>query len=89
MRSSAASSSLCPPGPKILMPLSGIGLCEAEIITPKSASYALVRYATAGVGRTPTRSASTPSLVTPAITAASSISLLARGSRPTTARRRA
>jgi len=68
--------------PEDLDPLSGIGLCEAEIITPKSASYALVRYATAGVGRTPTRSASTPSLVTPAITAASSISLLARGSRP-------
>ena len=38
MRSSVASSSLCPPGPKILMPLSGIGLCEAEIITPNSAS---------------------------------------------------
>ncbi len=36
--SSVASSSLWPPGPKILMPLSGIGLCDAEIITPKSAS---------------------------------------------------
>ena len=36
--SSVPSSSLCPPGPKILMPLSGIGLCDAEIITPKSAS---------------------------------------------------
>jgi hypothetical protein len=38
IRSSAASSSLWPPGPKILMPLSGIGLCDALIITPKSAS---------------------------------------------------
>ena len=70
---------------KILMPLSGIGLCDAEIITPKSASYAPVRYATAGVGSTPTRSTSAPALVRPATTAASSISPLARGSRPTTA----
>src|SRR5690606_22178449 len=43
------------------------------------------RNATAGVGRTPTRTASAPAEVSPATTAASSISPLARGSRPTTA----
>ena len=44
-----------------------------------------VRNASAGVGTTPTRSTSAPALVRPATTAASSISPLARGSRPTTA----
>src|SRR5262249_49286022 len=43
------------------------------------------RWATAGVGSTPARSTSAPALVSPATTAASSISPLARGSRPTTA----
>ncbi|SLJ18077.1 Uncharacterised protein [Mycobacteroides abscessus subsp. abscessus] len=43
MRSSTASSSLCPPAAKILIPLSGMGLCEAEIITPRHASYRPVR----------------------------------------------
>ena len=38
MQFSTSSSSLCPPGPKILMPLSGIGLYDAEIMTPKVAS---------------------------------------------------
>ncbi|SKY98779.1 Uncharacterised protein [Mycobacteroides abscessus subsp. abscessus] len=38
IRSSTSSSSLCPPAPKNLMPLSGIGLCDAEIITPNVAS---------------------------------------------------
>ena len=52
--SSSASASLCPPRAKNLMPLSGIGLCDAEIITPRSASRAAVRNATAGVGSTPT-----------------------------------
>ena len=67
------------------MPLSGIGLCEAEIITPRSAPSSPVRNATPGVGSTPTRSDVAPALVRPAATAASSISPLARGSRPTTA----
>ena len=73
------------PAANSLMPLSGIALCDAEIITPRSASRAPTRYATAGVGSTPTRSASAPAAVSPATTAASSISPLARGSRPTTA----
>ena len=84
-RASTASGSLCPPAAKSLMPLSGMALCDAEIITPRSASRARTRYATAGVGSTPTRSASAPAAVSPATTAASSISPLARGSRPTTA----
>ncbi|SKV02729.1 Uncharacterised protein [Mycobacteroides abscessus subsp. abscessus] len=43
MAASASSSSLWPPTPKILIPLSGMGLCEAEIMTPKAAPYAPVR----------------------------------------------
>ncbi len=38
MRSSTSSGSLVPPMAKNLMPLSGAGLCDAEIMTPKSAS---------------------------------------------------
>src|SRR3954454_14736195 len=82
---SSASGSLCPPRLKSLMPLSGIGLWLAEIMTPRSASWAAVRNASARVGTTPARSTSAPALVRPATTAASSISPLARGSRPTTA----
>ena len=67
------------------MPLSGIGLCDAESITPRSALASAVRNATAGVGSTPTRTTLAPALVSPATTAASSISPLARVSRPTTA----
>src|SRR5512139_610997 len=67
------------------MPLSGIGLCEADSITPMSADSTPVRYATAGVGRTPTRTTLAPALANPATTAASSISPLALGSRPTSA----
>ena len=37
MATSMASSSLRPPRAKNLMPLSGIGLCEADSTTPKSA----------------------------------------------------
>ena len=40
---STASSSLWPPRARNLMPLSGIGLWEAEIITPRSAPSASVR----------------------------------------------
>ena len=35
IRISISSGSLCPPAAKSLMPLSGIGLCEAESITPE------------------------------------------------------
>src|SRR3954469_3296401 len=82
---SRASGSLCPPRLNSLMPLSGIGLWLAEIMTPRSASVRPVRWAIAGVGSTPARSTSAPALDSPATTAASSISPLARGSRPTTA----
>src|SRR4051812_32057873 len=85
MAASTASGSLWPPRLNSLMPLSGIGLWLAEIITPRSASARPVRKASAGVGSTPTRSTSAPADVSPATTAASSISPLARGSRPTTA----
>ena len=85
MASSTASSSLSPPAAKILMPLSGIALCEAEMTTPRSAPRSAVRKATAGVGSTPSSSTSTPAEARPAATAASSISPLARGSRPRTA----
>src|SRR5664279_4690174 len=85
MASSTASSSFSPPAAKILMPLSGIALCEAEITTPRSAPRSSVRNATAGVGSTPSSRTSAPAEARPAATAASSISPLARGSRPTTA----
>ena len=53
MASSTASSSLSPPAAKILMPLSGMALCDAEMTTPRSAPKSAVRNATAGVGSTP------------------------------------
>jgi hypothetical protein len=53
-------TSLCPPRAKNLMPLSGIALCEAESMTPKSAPCRAVRKAIAGVGSTPASSTSTP-----------------------------
>ena len=40
---STASGSLCPPRLNSLMPLSGIGLWLAEIMTPRSAPVAAVR----------------------------------------------
>src|SRR2546430_925733 len=83
--SSSTSGSLCPPAAKSLIPLSGMGLCEAEIITPRSAPRSPTRCAMAGVGSTPTCITSAPAEVSPAHTAACSISPLARGSRPTTA----
>ena len=42
------------------IPLSLYGLCEAEIIIPKSASSFLVNTETAGVGMTPNKFTSTP-----------------------------
>ena len=80
--------SLLPSAVKNLIPLSGMALWEADSMTPRSARRALVKYATAGVGRTPTSMTSTPALARPADTAACRNSPLARGSRPTTAVRR-
>src|SRR6266571_2164251 len=54
-------------------------------MTPSSVPRSAVRYATAGVGATPSLSTSTPALASPATTAASRNSPDARGSRPTTA----
>ena len=71
--------------PKNLMPLSGVGLWLAESITPNRPRARAVRYATAGVGMTPSRSTSTPAPASPATTAASRNSPEARGSRPTRA----
>src|SRR3954452_10409038 len=85
MRSSTSSGSLTPPRAKILMPLSGAGLCDAEIMTPKSAPMSLIRNAAAGVGMTPASSTSTPELASPAATAAVRNSPETRGSRATTA----
>ncbi len=67
------------------MPLSGIGLWDAESITPRSAPSFSVRNATAGVGSTPSSSTSTPADASPATTAASRNSPEIRVSRPTTA----
>ena len=86
--SSTRSASLWPPRAKNLMPLSGIGLWLAESMTPRSTPQRPTRWATAGVGSTPTRTTSTPALASPATTAASRNSPLARGSRPTMARGR-
>src|SRR3712207_7674531 len=43
-----------------LMPLSGAGLWEAEIIAPAAAPVVCVRYATPAVGSTPRSTTSTP-----------------------------
>ena len=85
MRSSTSSGSLAPPRAKNLMPLSGAGLCDAETMTPKSASMSATRNAAAGVGMTPASSTSTPELASPAATAALRNSPETRGSRATTA----
>src|SRR5665647_314054 len=85
MRSSTSSGSLVPPKANSLMPLSGAGLCEAEIITPKSAPMSAIRNAAAGVGMTPASSTSTPELARPAATAAAMNSPEIRGSRASTA----
>src|SRR5690606_25105950 len=83
MRSSTMSGSLTPPRAKILMPLSGAALCDAEIITPKSASRSATRNARAGVGMTPASRTSTPEEASPAATAASRKCPETRGSRAT------
>src|SRR5690554_372997 len=88
MASSTASSSLWPPRAKNLMPLSGMGLWDAEITTSRSASTDAVRYATPGVGRTPTSRTSTPAEASPAATADDRNCPDTRVSRPITARGR-
>src|SRR4051812_27270239 len=65
-----------------------MGLCDAESTTPRSAPVSATSPATAGVGRTPASSTSTPALARPATTAAARNSPEARGSRPTIARGR-
>ena len=53
------------------MPLSGYRLCEAEIMTPRSARMERVSMATAGVGIGPSSSTSIPTEVNPATIAVS------------------
>ena len=64
--SSNASESLKPSGPKNLMPLSSIGLCDALITTPAAARVRRVTQATAGVGTIPSETVSRPTDVMPA-----------------------
>ena len=59
-RSSSSSPSLKPSAPKSLMPLSGNGLCEAEMTTPRLAPCSRTSQAMPGVGSTPARSARPP-----------------------------
>ena len=53
------------------MPLSSKGLCEAEIITPRSARTERVSMPTAGVGIGPSWITSMPTEVKPAVSAVS------------------
>ena len=55
------------------MPLSSKGLCEAEIMTPRSARMERVSIPTAGVGIGPVSSTSMPTEVKPATSAVSII----------------
>src|SRR3954452_6548042 len=84
---STESASFVPPRANSLMPLSRYGLCDAEITAP----ITLRRWhsnATTGVGTTPRRWATTPSLASPATKAASSMAVDTRVSPPTTASHR-
>jgi hypothetical protein len=63
------------------MPLSGNGLCDAEMTAAGDASAA-DHHATSGVGTTPSSTTSAPSLANPAANAASSIGPERRVSRP-------
>ena len=84
MFASNSSLSLKPREENILMPLCSKGLCDAEITMPASACSRTVEYATAGVGITPSFTASQPLAVRPARSAASSISEEMRVSLPMT-----
>ena len=86
--SSLVSGSLKPPRAKNLMPLSGIGLWDAEITAPISTLSTDVRYATPGVGMMPASITSKPPADMPADNAAARKSPETRVSRPTSARRR-
>src|SRR4051794_19946241 len=68
-RASVSSESLRPPGEKNLTPLSGKGLCEAEM-TAAGRPSAADRKATPGVGSTPRSPTSAPSVARPADRAA-------------------
>ena len=72
-RSSSSSSSLKPSAPNSLMPLSGNGLCEAEMTAPRLAPCSRTSQAMPGVGSTPARSATPPAEAMPAHSASSSI----------------
>src|SRR5699024_7154384 len=76
------------PRAKNLIPLSGAGVWEAEIITPRSAPVDRTRWASPGVGRTSASSTSTPAEARPALTAAERKSPEGRVSRATMARGR-
>ena len=67
------SESFKPSGPKSFIPLSSEGLCEAEIITPKSARKELVNLDTPGVGIGPKVKQSIPIEVNPETKAGSII----------------
>ena len=66
---STLSESLKPSGPNSLMPLSSNGLCEAEIMTPRSARMERASMPIAGVGIGPVSSTSMPTEVKPATSA--------------------
>src|SRR5690606_5573770 len=68
-----------------LMPLSAKGLCDADTMAAGAPSAA-DHHATAGVGTTPSSTTSTPSLASPAASAASSMGPDRRVSRPTAQR---
>ena len=70
---STRSDNLKPSGPKNLIPLSSKLLCDAEIITPRSALIDLVNIPTAGVGIGPKRNTSIPIDVKPDVRAVSNI----------------
>ena len=69
--SSSSSVSFLPAEENTFIPLNSALLCEPDIIIPALAPYSFTRKATAGVGTTPTSSASAPTEQTPAHTAAS------------------
>src|SRR5262245_61157218 len=77
--SSDSSVSLRPSESKNLTPLYSGGLCEAEMTAPRSSASS----ATAGVGRTPARTALPPAATIPRAKASSSSEPEARVSRPT------
>ena len=70
---STSSDSLKPSGPKNLIPLSTAGLCEAEIMMPRSARMDRVRNPTAGVGTGPRSRTFIPVEHSPAVSAFSSM----------------